>query len=36
MEENLDLFSFDLTDADMQRLDALDGTMHLGGGTVSS
>ena len=29
MEANLDLFSFDLTDADMQRLDALDGSLQL-------
>ena len=26
LESNLDLYSFDLTDADMQQLDALDGT----------
>jgi diketogulonate reductase-like aldo/keto reductase len=30
METNLDLFSFDLTDDDMQRLDALDGSLQLG------
>jgi diketogulonate reductase-like aldo/keto reductase len=29
MESNLDLFSFDLSDAEMQQLDALDGSVQL-------
>ena len=27
MQENLQLFNFDLTDAEMQAIDALDGTL---------
>jgi diketogulonate reductase-like aldo/keto reductase len=32
MEENLALFAFDLSDQDMQRLDALDGGGKAGAG----